>query len=122
MADGSGLSYKNSISPKTLADMLVAMRKHKHADVYMNSLPHGREAETSLYNRFEATWAQQKISSRVHAKSGYTSMARALSGYVANGGKEEFAFSIIFNHYTGGPARTWLDRMVTLIATNGKSQ
>jgi len=71
MADGSGLSRKNSLSPRFLVDFLLLMKKSPCYEVFLASLP---EKGT------------------VRAKTGSMSLVRACSGY-----KGDTVFSVIVN-------------------------
>ena len=55
-------------------------------------------------------------------KTGLIGFTRTLSGYVTDDGGRELVFSVMLNNYTADKPITWIDRMVTLIATGGKSR
>jgi D-alanyl-D-alanine carboxypeptidase/D-alanyl-D-alanine-endopeptidase (penicillin-binding protein 4) len=73
MADGSGLSRKNFITPKQLALMLVKMKQSPYFAEFYESLPEKTPG--------------------VRAKTGSMSACRGLTGY-----KGDIAFAILINH------------------------
>ncbi|PIE23279.1 MAG: D-alanyl-D-alanine carboxypeptidase/D-alanyl-D-alanine-endopeptidase [Planctomycetota bacterium] len=100
MADGSGLSRLNLVRPRQIADLLVAMRKHEHGDLYYASLPLAG-VDGTLRRRFlEGSPAR----GRVRAKTGYISRVVGLSGYLPRDGGEPWVFSILVNDFV---APTW---------------
>ncbi len=95
IADGSGLSRKNQITPFSLVQLLSYMHHHVYGDVFYKSLPIAGEDGT-ISKRMIGTSAQHNV----RAKTGYIDRARALSGYVTTRDGEELAFSMIVNNYT----------------------
>jgi len=71
MADGSGLSRKNRVTPKELVQMLLLMKKSAYFSIFYDSLP------------------KRGI---VRAKTGSMSFVRALAGY-----EGDIAFAILIN-------------------------
>ncbi len=92
VADGSGLSRQNSVTPRTLAKWLVAASKETWAEDYIDSM--AEPGNGTLDKRFQG----KKLSCEVHAKSGYINEVRSLSGYVVHPKtKESFVFAILVN-------------------------
>lgn len=80
IADGSGLSRNNQVSPRAMGRWLRALANDPTvADVFIHSLPIAG-AEGTLARRFE----QQRPSATVYAKSGYIEGVSCLSGYVVD--------------------------------------
>lgn len=92
LADGSGLSRHNLVTPKVLAQTLNAMAKSPQAAIYSASLPVAGVSGT-LKTRLQGTPAQGIVS----AKTGTISGATALSGYINAPNYEPIVFSIIVN-------------------------
>jgi D-alanyl-D-alanine carboxypeptidase/D-alanyl-D-alanine-endopeptidase (penicillin-binding protein 4) len=95
MADGSGLSRYNYVTP----DALVTILAHVDADAKLKgpfeaALPVGGEDGT-LEHRFGGTPA----AANVRAKTGSMTGVRALSGYVTTADGERLAFSILANNF-----------------------
>lgn len=94
LADGSGLSRHNLISPVALVQTLQAMRRSPHASVYRQSLAVAGTTGT-LRNRFQGTI----VAGRMQGKTGSLSDAVALSGYLEPPNYEPLTFSILINHF-----------------------
>lgn len=112
IADGSGLSRLNLVTPQNVARVLKFMRLSPYWDIFHKSLPIGG-IDGTLKNRLRGSNAI----GYVYAKTGYVSRVRALSGYVFTRQGQEYVFSIIANHY---PVPTSVindlqDKIVTLL-------
>lgn len=94
IADGSGLSRHNLITPKQVITLLKYMRTHANRDYFYDSLPIAG-IDGTIKNRMVGTAAQNNV----HAKTGYINRVRALSGYVTTKDGEELVFSLIVNNY-----------------------
>jgi serine-type D-Ala-D-Ala carboxypeptidase/endopeptidase (penicillin-binding protein 4) len=116
MSDGSGLAWTNHTSPRTLVELLRVMKDNV---IYVDSLPVGGE-RGSLQSRFVETNTMKRVRSRVKGKTGLINMTRTLSGYVETDSGQQLAYSVMLNNYTGGRSTTWIDRIVTTIATEGE--
>ena len=97
IADGSGVSRYNLISPHNITTLLRDRYNNENTfKRFYSSLPIGG-TDGNLKNRFINGAAKN----RVHAKTGTHSDALALSGYVTTTGGDTLAFSIIVNNFTG---------------------
>jgi D-alanyl-D-alanine carboxypeptidase/D-alanyl-D-alanine-endopeptidase (penicillin-binding protein 4) len=94
IADGSGLSRHNLITPMQVITLLRYMRTHKNSQNYYDSLPIAG-IDGTIKHRMAGTAAQNNV----HAKTGYINRVRALSGYVTTKDGEEIIFSLIVNNY-----------------------
>jgi D-alanyl-D-alanine carboxypeptidase/D-alanyl-D-alanine-endopeptidase (penicillin-binding protein 4) len=97
LADGSGLSRLNLVPPRAIADLLGAMWRHPHRDVFVRSLPLAGSDGT-----LRARFAEGPARGRVRAKTGFISRVVALSGYVPRPtqGAEPLVFAILLNNFT----------------------
>ena len=95
IADGSGLSRRNLLTPMCLVDILQLVRQQSDHNIFFNSLPIAG-IDGTLENRMNGTAAHGKI----HAKTGTLGAVKALSGYATTLDGEELAFSIIANNFT----------------------
>ncbi|NEQ25223.1 MAG: D-alanyl-D-alanine carboxypeptidase/D-alanyl-D-alanine-endopeptidase, partial [Microcoleus sp. SIO2G3] len=91
LADGSGLSRHNLVTPEAIVQTLQAMAA---SSAYRNSLAVAGESGT-LINRFQGTIVQ----GRLQGKTGALSGVAALSGYLDPPIYEPIAFSILVNHF-----------------------
>ena len=118
IADGSGLSRQNAVTPRNLVTLLTWLHAKASAPVanaFRAALPVGG-VDGTLRNRFINTTAQ----GNVRAKTGSLSGVSALSGYVTTQAGEPLAFSMLMNNVLKGSraARAAQDAAVlALIAT-----
>ncbi|WP_445309948.1 D-alanyl-D-alanine carboxypeptidase/D-alanyl-D-alanine endopeptidase [Microcoleus vaginatus] len=112
LADGSGLSRHNLISPEALVQTLRVMANSPAASIYRQSLPIAGENGT-LKNRFNNT-PNRVI---VQAKTGTLSGVSALSGYIEVPNYEPLVFSIIVNQsdLSAAKMRSATDEIVLLL-------
>ncbi|WP_412060172.1 D-alanyl-D-alanine carboxypeptidase/D-alanyl-D-alanine-endopeptidase [Rubrivirga sp. IMCC45206] len=116
VADGSGLSALNRVTPVGIVGILRGMYQHPDRatkDAFWNSLPVGGYTGT-LRNRYRGGDAR----GNVRAKTGYISGARTLSGYVTSASGHVLAFSLLCNNYTVRTSRVnqAQDQIVELLA------
>jgi D-alanyl-D-alanine carboxypeptidase/D-alanyl-D-alanine-endopeptidase (penicillin-binding protein 4) len=95
LADGSGVSRYNLITP----DLLIELLKNMHQDFkiqaeFKNSLPIAAVNGT-LTGRMQNSEAAEKL----RAKTGTLSDVSSLSGYTTSADGESIAFSIIMEHF-----------------------
>lgn len=113
LADGSGLSRHNLVSPEAIAQTLKVMAKSPLAPVYRASLPVAGLSGT-LQNRFQGTAVQGILQGKTGTMSGVV----ALSGYLDPSNYEPLVFSIIVNQSDQSAAtiRQAIDEIVLLLA------
>lgn len=110
LADGSGMSRMNLVTPEMTTALLKYMWNHpdqKIRNAFINSLPRGGEEIGTLRNMFQTGPAKATLA----AKTGTLGYARALSGYVTAADGTPLAFSIMVNHHTKGGNQT--NRIIT---------
>lgn len=114
IADGSGLSRSNLLTPKGMIGLLHYMSASPNKDIFINSLPQPGEPGT-LRSRMRKTTAV----GNVRAKTGTLSGVSSLSGYATTGDKEQFVFAMFFNNYTTPASiiRTIQDRICMRLST-----
>ena len=97
LADGSGLSRYNYLTPHMLVTILERIyRDPRHRDPFIAALPVGGEDGGTIARRFKGT----RAAGNVKAKTGSLANVRALSGYVTSLDGEPLVFSIIANNFT----------------------
>ena len=113
VADGSGLSASNLVSPLAFTRLLQYIRKHPHYPTLGAGLPQSGNTG-SLRTRFVGT----PLEGRVWAKTGSISRVNTLSGFFDLPDGREFAFSVQANHNTQGGRRTiaQIDSVVVALA------
>jgi serine-type D-Ala-D-Ala carboxypeptidase/endopeptidase (penicillin-binding protein 4) len=97
IADGSGLSRRNLVQPRQVAQTLLAMHRSPHHAVFAAALPLAGKTGT-LRNRF----GDGPAHGRVRAKTGFISRVVCLSGYVPrpDPAASPVIFSIMLNDFT----------------------
>ncbi|MEM9066370.1 MAG: D-alanyl-D-alanine carboxypeptidase/D-alanyl-D-alanine-endopeptidase [Planctomycetota bacterium] len=114
VADGSGMSRENRISPASLTAWLDAMEAHPDAGAcFLASLP--TVGEGSLRNRFVSEAPEAEL----RAKTGSLNGVRCLSGYLTDPSSgRQLAFSVLCNNLKAGSAhraaRNFHERIVLL--------
>jgi serine-type D-Ala-D-Ala carboxypeptidase/endopeptidase (penicillin-binding protein 4) len=96
LADGSGLSRLDYVTPESLARTLIYMRTHPERAAFQNQLAYPGGGTTLGYRLSDLD---------VRAKTGSLEYARALSGYVVSKSGRTLAFSIMANNFAGSPLR-----------------
>jgi D-alanyl-D-alanine carboxypeptidase/D-alanyl-D-alanine-endopeptidase (penicillin-binding protein 4) len=117
VADGSGLSRYNLVSPTALVRVLAHVYSDPRLkDGWMAAMPVGG-VDGTLGKRLKGTPAE----GRVHAKTGSLSGVRGLSGYIESAGGEWFVFSILANNFaaptTGADVEHVMDEAMARLAT-----
>lgn len=121
LADGSGLSHYNLISPDAIVQLLQTMYRNKLLfDRFASSLPTAG-VDGTLKNRMRGTRTFQNVK----AKTGTINSVSSLSGYVSTRDNKLLAFSIMTNHFPQDIKilRDAQDRIMGLLANfrfNGK--
>jgi serine-type D-Ala-D-Ala carboxypeptidase/endopeptidase (penicillin-binding protein 4) len=100
MADGSGLSRYNYITPETMVAVLTHVdRSERLRAVYESTLPiAGRDG--TLENRMKGTAAE----GRALVKTGSMTAARSVAGYVRTADGQLVAFAILANNFDNSSA------------------
>lgn len=114
VVDGSGLSRRDRLSPRTLTDLLVRAAGH---GAIASGLPVSA-ATGSLRGRYRLP-AQERARGVVRAKTGTLTGVAGLAGYVSRPDGRLLAFAMLDGAAPGGTlaARAQLDRAVTTLVT-----
>lgn len=108
LADASGLSHWNLVTPRAFVQILHAMRRHPRAAPFIDALPVSGATGT-LRNRYRGS-----LSGRVRAKTGSIANTNTLSGYL-EGRTGTWTFSIQINNHRA-PNREALRRIDAIVA------
>ncbi|MBD2111884.1 MULTISPECIES: D-alanyl-D-alanine carboxypeptidase/D-alanyl-D-alanine endopeptidase [Cyanophyceae] len=113
LADGSGLSRHNLVSPIALVETLQVMTTHPQGAVFRDSLAIAGRSGT-LSNRLRGT----VLEGRLQGKSGALTGNVALSGYVQPPNYEPLVFSLLINHSNQSATvlRQKIDQLLLLVA------
>jgi len=112
LADGSGLSRLDLVTPAAVVRLLAHMYNSAARDAWVSLLPVAGQDGT-LHARFAGT----AVAGRIFAKTGTLSHVAALSGYARRKNGKMLAFSILVNNYNGPAAelRAAIDRVCALM-------
>lgn len=99
MADGSGLSRLNLVTPRQIINLLTFMLKNEDFEKFYESLPIAG-IDGTMAERMKRTVAQNNV----HAKPGYNEFVSSLSGYLRTTSGEPIVFSMIVNNFLTPPA------------------
>lgn len=99
MADGSGLSRLDLVTPRQIVNLLSYMAKSEVFDEFYDSLPIAG-VDGTLIDRMKKSSAENNV----HAKAGYNNNISSLSGYLTTVSGERLIFSIIINNFLAPPA------------------
>ena len=97
VADGSGLSRVNRVTPGVLVDVMRALCKGPHAEVFEASLARGG-VDGTLKRRFRKS---PVVGKAVRAKTGTINGVKCLSGIVRGASRRPRLFSILMNKRKG---------------------
>jgi D-alanyl-D-alanine carboxypeptidase/D-alanyl-D-alanine-endopeptidase (penicillin-binding protein 4) len=118
MADGSGLSRHDLVTPDSVAQVLRIMAEGPHARTFIDSLP-VMSVDGTLGARLQGSRAAE----RVRAKTGTMTHVRSLSGYVTTMKGERLAFSIFSNnHVATSTVDTAVDRIILRLLDHSPSE
>ena len=111
VSDGSGLSEADSLTARSMVQLLAYAHKAPWGSVFHASMPVAGESEL-MRRRMRATPAQGNL----HAKTGTTNTVASLTGYVTALNGEVLAFAFIYNGRDRFGARATMDRMGPTLA------
>jgi len=117
LADGSGLSRRNVVSPAAVTKLLAHMYRSKHREEWLSLMPVGG-TDGTLEHRFRGIPEGR----RIRAKTGTVAHVSALSGYADSGRNGPLAFSILVNNYSteDSEIRRIIDRISSWLVASGE--
>jgi len=112
LADGSGLSRRNLVTPRAIAQLLQGMLSSKNAASFQSSLAVAGVNGT-LENRFQGTPLQGNL----RGKTGTLTGISALSGYLNPPNYQPLVLSIFLNHSQrlASEQRATIDQLLLLL-------
>ena len=111
VVDGSGLSEADSLTARTMVQLLSYAHHAPWGSTFHASMPVAGESEL-LQRRMRSTPAQGNL----HAKTGTTNTVISLAGYVTALNGEVLAFAFIYNGRDRWNAKSTIDRMGPTLA------
>jgi D-alanyl-D-alanine carboxypeptidase/D-alanyl-D-alanine-endopeptidase (penicillin-binding protein 4) len=90
--DGSGLSHDNRVTPAQIVDVLTIMRRHPHAQAYLDSLAHAGAAG-SMRTRY----ADEALSGKLMGKTGSIDGVCTVAGFIESDESGTLVFAAMIN-------------------------
>jgi D-alanyl-D-alanine carboxypeptidase/D-alanyl-D-alanine-endopeptidase (penicillin-binding protein 4) len=116
LADGSGLSRANTMTPRAMTALLGGMYFHPLGRDYVRSLPYSGEKGL----RWQRRLARPPYAGNVFAKTGTIRGVSTLSGYAKAASGKVYAFSILCNEVRStSAAMAAQDRIVSTLIDRG---
>jgi D-alanyl-D-alanine carboxypeptidase/D-alanyl-D-alanine-endopeptidase (penicillin-binding protein 4) len=116
LADGSGLSRANTMTPRAMTELLDRMYFHPLGREYVRSLPFSGEPGL----RWQRRLARPPYAGNVFAKTGTIRGVSTLSGYAKAASGKVYAFSILCNQVKStAAAQAAQDRIVSALIDRG---
>jgi len=112
LADASGLSTLNAVSPRAFTSLLAHMHRSPNGQLFRGTLAVGGEDGT-LARRL----TRSQNGRRIQAKTGAITRVSAMAGYAESPAGETLAFAILVNNYTvpAAQVRAAIDRICMLL-------
>ncbi len=92
LRDGSGLSHKNRATAGQVVQLLLRMRGHSHADLFLESLARAGEVG-SMQRRYN----DPLLRGRLRGKTGTLAGVHTLAGYITRPDNTVLAFALLIN-------------------------
>ncbi|MET0233558.1 MAG: D-alanyl-D-alanine carboxypeptidase/D-alanyl-D-alanine-endopeptidase [Kibdelosporangium sp.] len=105
LADGSGLSRMDQVSPDQLITLLRAVRGKPWFRTWYTSLPIAGMTDRMVGGTLRSRMQGTPAAGNVHAKTGTLTGVSALSGYVTTADGQPLVFSMVSNNYIGSAKR-----------------
>ena len=117
LADGSGLSRLDRVTPAQIVAVLRAVDRTVDGPLFRETLPQGGKTG-SLRKRFLADSLLRKTGPRVRAKTGYIRGCHTLSGWLETRAAQEICFSILCNDLpmTDEDTKLFIEHLVATVA------
>lgn len=96
VADGSGLSRSNIVTPRQMALILYHAAKDENFEAFRKSLPVAGQSGT-----LRSIGRGSAADGRIRAKSGTIGRVKCYSGYADARSGKKYAFAIFINNYSG---------------------
>ncbi|WP_018676624.1 D-alanyl-D-alanine carboxypeptidase/D-alanyl-D-alanine endopeptidase [Riemerella columbina] len=96
LADGSGLSRSNVVTPISQVKFLAGVMKEDYFPIYFNSLPIAGQSGT-----LKSMFINNDGYGQIFAKTGTLRGVKCLAGYIKTKSGKTLTFSLLFNNYRG---------------------
>lgn len=103
LADGSGLSRLDELTPDAITDLLLAVQDEAWFDRWYAALPIAGEPDRMVGGTLRSRMVGTAAAGNLHGKTGSLTGVTALSGYVTDADGRLLVFSMLSNHYLISP-------------------
>ncbi|MFI5708042.1 D-alanyl-D-alanine carboxypeptidase/D-alanyl-D-alanine-endopeptidase [Kribbella sp. NPDC051620] len=103
LSDGSGLSRKVNVTPKSVTDILLAAEKEPWFQQWYDALPIAGNPDRFTGGTLRSRMANTPAANNLHGKTGSLTGVTALSGYVTTKDGRKLVFSMITDNYLTSP-------------------
>ena len=112
LADGSGLSRQNLVSPESIVSLLKLMTTTAEYQVFRESL-----TVAGVNGTLEERFVETRVAGNLQAKTGTLSGISALSGYLSLPGEDTFVISIVVNqaNQSNSVSRQAIDEIILFL-------
>ena len=112
IADGSGLSRLNGVTPRQFAYLLKSISEGEHGAAFLRTLPVAGKSGTLKYIA-----GGTPAAGRIQAKSGTLERIKCYVGYADSVSGRRYAFAIMVNNFAGDyyPVRKGIERIMTAL-------
>jgi serine-type D-Ala-D-Ala carboxypeptidase/endopeptidase (penicillin-binding protein 4) len=116
LADGSGLSTNDLLTPRQISDLLVAVQGRPWFRSWYEALPIAGAPDPLVGGTLAGRMGGTRAAGNVHAKTGTLGGVSALSGYVTDADGQPLVFSIMENDYLSGAPKDLEDAIAVELA------
>jgi len=112
IADGSGLSRLNGVTPRQFAYLLKSIHNGEHSETFLRTLPVSGQSGTLKYIS-----GGTPAAGRIRAKSGTLERIKCYVGYADSQSGKRYAFAIMANNFAGDyyPVRKGIERIMSAL-------
>ncbi len=115
LADGSGLTRSNTITPRAMGTLLVKVQRETWFPVFKASLPVAGNSSRMIGGTLRRRMNGTRAANNAWAKTGTLTGVTALSGYVRGRDGHLYVFAML-SQYTGSSPRPVEDKLVVTLA------
>lgn len=122
MADGSGLSRRDLVTPEHIGGLLAAAQGKPWFQAWYDSLPIACQSDRMVGGTLRSRMCNTPAAANVHAKTGSLTSVTSLGGYVTTKDGERLIFSVMFNNHLSGNPKDLEDRIAVRLANYSRSE
>jgi D-alanyl-D-alanine carboxypeptidase/D-alanyl-D-alanine-endopeptidase (penicillin-binding protein 4) len=121
LADGSGLTTNDLLTPSQISDLLIAVQSRPWFPIWFAALPVAGMPDRLVGGTLASRMRGTRAMGNVHAKTGTLNGVSALSGYVTDADGEPLVFSIMENNLLSAAPKDLEDAIAIVLAGFSRS-